>query len=57
MRLEGLKFCENKNITGFIVDEDTDCVSGLVCGEEIYKADAVILAVGISTLQSTIRSR
>ncbi|XP_042373138.1 phytoene dehydrogenase-like isoform X1 [Zingiber officinale] len=56
MRLEGLKFCENKSVTEFIVDEDTGCVSGLVCGEEIYKADAIILAVGISTLQSTIRS-
>lgn len=57
MRLKGLKIYENKSITEFIVDEDSVCVSGIVSVEEIYKADAFIIAVGISSLQSIIRSR
>ncbi|RZS11498.1 hypothetical protein BHM03_00042844 [Ensete ventricosum] len=57
MRLNGLKFWENKRVTDFIINEDTGCISGLVCGQELYKADAFVLAVGISTVQSTILSR
>lgn len=57
MRLNGLKFWENKRVTDFIINEDTGCISGLVCGQEVYKADAFVLAVGISTIQSTILSR
>ncbi|RWV86609.1 hypothetical protein GW17_00051480 [Ensete ventricosum] len=56
MRLNGLKFWENKRVTDFIINEDTGCISGLVCGQELYKADAFVLAVGISTVQSTILS-
>ncbi|CAL9782689.1 unnamed protein product [Musa acuminata subsp. burmannicoides] len=56
MRLNGLKFWENKRVTDFIINEDTGCISGLVCGQEVYKADAFVLAVDISTIQSTILS-
>ncbi|WOL16799.1 hypothetical protein Cni_G25587 [Canna indica] len=53
---KGLKFCENKSMTDFILNQETGCISGLVCGQDIYKADAFVLAVGISNLQSAILS-
>ncbi|XP_010918125.2 uncharacterized protein [Elaeis guineensis] len=56
MKVNGLKFHDNKMVTDFMVNEDTGCISGVVCGQEIYEADAFILAVGVSTLQSTVIS-
>lgn len=57
MKIKGLKFHDNKMVTDFMVNEDTGCISGVVCGREIYEADAFILAVGVSTLKSTVISR
>uniref|UniRef100_A0A1D1XV48 Phytoene dehydrogenase n=1 Tax=Anthurium amnicola TaxID=1678845 RepID=A0A1D1XV48_9ARAE len=56
MKLEGCNFCENQKITDFVVNEDTGCISAVVCGEDSYDVDAVVLAVGISTLQSIVMS-
>lgn len=57
MKVEGCNFGEHKRITDFLVNEETGCISRVVCGEETYEVDAVVLAVGISTLQSIIESR
>lgn len=57
MKEKGCKFLEDKRVTDFIFDEDRGCISGVIVGQEKYEADAVVLAVGISTLQSTTKSR
>ncbi|GMN38215.1 hypothetical protein TIFTF001_007441 [Ficus carica] len=57
MKTKGCEFIEGRKVTGFSVDEETGCVSSVTCGRETYNADAVILAVGISTLQDLIKNR
>lgn len=54
IKTKGCKFNGNRRLTDFIIDEDSGCISGVVCGKEVYEADAVVLAVGVSSLQSTI---
>lgn len=57
MKMEGCKFGEHKRIEDFLINEDTECISRVVCGEDTYEVDAVVLAIGISALQSIIKSR
>lgn len=57
MQLKGCKFRENKKVIDFMLDEETGCISEVVCEGEMYSADAVVLAVGISTLQSLVMNR
>lgn len=56
MRNQGCKFLEGRRVTDFYFNEETGCISELICGKESLKADAVILAVGISTLQEIIQN-
>lgn len=57
MRNQGCKFLEGRRVTDFCFDEETGRISEVICGKESLKADAVILAVGISTLQEIIQNR
>ena len=57
MRTNGCKFLEGKRVTDFFFDEETGCISEVICGREKYKADAVVSAVRISTLQDIIENR
>ncbi|KAJ4715951.1 Phytoene desaturase [Melia azedarach] len=54
MRSRGCEFLDGRRVTGLSYDEETGRISEVVCGKETYNADAVILAVGISTLQELI---
>ncbi|KAI8533198.1 hypothetical protein RHMOL_Rhmol11G0278500 [Rhododendron molle] len=56
MRNQGCKFLEGRRVTDFYFDEETGRISEVICGKESLKADAVILAVGISTLQEIIQN-
>ncbi|XP_008236052.1 PREDICTED: uncharacterized protein LOC103334855 [Prunus mume] len=53
---KGCKFEKRIRVTDFLINEETGCVSEVICGKEIYNADAVVLAVGISTLQKLIEN-
>lgn len=48
---------ENDNVTDFGIDAETSCISEVICGDEYHRSDAVILAVGISTLQELVKNR
>lgn len=52
---KGCRFVRSK-ITDVIVDDDTNCLSDILCGRERYEANAVVFAVGISVLQELIRN-
>ncbi|KAK4284874.1 hypothetical protein QN277_001650 [Acacia crassicarpa] len=56
LRAKGCKFEEDRRLTDLIFNEETGCVSEVVCGRVTYKADAVIMAVAISTLQEIIKN-
>lgn len=57
MKSHGCKFLEGRRVTEFTFDEETGCITEVSCGKESLKADAVILAVGISTMQDIIQNR
>lgn len=57
LKAKGCKFIENKRVTDFVFNEDSGCISGVIVGQEKYDTDALVLAVGVSTLQSIIMSR
>ncbi|XP_062081556.1 uncharacterized protein LOC133787809 isoform X2 [Humulus lupulus] len=57
MKTKGCKFPEGRKVTDFSLNEETGRVSAVICGKKIYDADAVILAIGISTLQDLIKDR
>lgn len=57
MTTKGCKFEKRIRVTDFVINEETGSISEVVCGGEVYNADAVVLAVGISTLQKLIESR
>ncbi|XP_047063958.1 phytoene dehydrogenase-like [Lolium rigidum] len=56
LELKGIKFVANRVPTSLTINMDTECVSEVVCGEEVYDADAFVLATGLSPLQSIIRN-
>ncbi|KAL9417493.1 hypothetical protein AB3S75_040469 [Citrus x aurantiifolia] len=56
MRTRGCEFLDGRRVTDFIYDEERGCISDVVCGKETYSAGAVVLAVGISTLQELIKN-
>ncbi|KAA0045754.1 phytoene dehydrogenase-like isoform X1 [Cucumis melo var. makuwa] len=53
---KGCKFVGRRKLTDVIVDDDTNCLSDILCGRERYEADAVVFAVEISVLQELIRN-
>lgn len=57
MRTKGCEILEGRRVTDFSFNEETSCISEVICGKESYNADAVILAVGISRLQELIKNR
>lgn len=57
LKEHGCKFLEGRRVTEFSLNEETGCISGVDCGKESLEADAVILAVGISTMQDIIQNR
>lgn len=57
MRTRGCEFAEGRKVTDFSINEETGRISAVICGRERYEADAVILAVGISTIQELIKNR
>jgi hypothetical protein len=57
LELKGIKFIANRVPTNLTINKDTKCVSEVVYGEEVYDADAFVLATGLSPLQSIIRNR
>ncbi|KAK2665618.1 hypothetical protein Ddye_004192 [Dipteronia dyeriana] len=56
MRTRDCEFLDGRKVTDFVLNEETGCISEVVCGKEKYNADAVILAVGISTLQELVKN-
>ncbi|MBA0804492.1 hypothetical protein Gohar_004075, partial [Gossypium harknessii] len=55
LKAKGCEMLEDKKVTDFNFDEETGCVTEVVCGNETYSVDAVVVAVGITTLQETIK--
>ncbi|XP_066343642.1 uncharacterized protein [Miscanthus floridulus] len=56
LELKGLKFVENKVPTSLTTDADTGCISAIVCGDDVYEADAFVSAMGLSSLQSIVKN-
>lgn len=57
LRAKGCKFLEGGRVTDFFINNDTGNVSEVISNRETHNADAVILAVGISTLQDLVKNR
>lgn len=57
LEMEGLKFVANKVPSSLTIDTDSGCISSIVCGDDIYKADAFVSAMGLSSLQSIVKNR
>ncbi|EOX97594.1 Phytoene desaturase 3 [Theobroma cacao] len=55
LKAKGCEMLEDKKVTDIFFNEETGCITEVVCGKETYSADAVILAVGIATLQEIIK--
>nr|XP_027088170.1 uncharacterized protein LOC113709571 isoform X2 [Coffea arabica] len=56
LKSQGCKFLTGRKVTDITIDEETGCISEVVCGKESLKADAVIFAIGISTMQEIIEN-
>ncbi|KAL2476944.1 15-cis-phytoene desaturase [Forsythia ovata] len=56
LKTQGCRFLEGRKVTDVALNEETGCITEVVCGKESFKADALILAVGISTLQEIIQN-
>ncbi|KAJ0076675.1 hypothetical protein Patl1_35997 [Pistacia atlantica] len=56
MKTRGCEF-DGRIVTDLSLNEETGCISQVVCGKKKYNADAVILAVGVSTLQELVKNR
>ncbi|KAF5745769.1 phytoene dehydrogenase chloroplastic/chromoplastic-like isoform X1 [Tripterygium wilfordii] len=56
MRTKGCKFLEGNKAIDVVLNEETNSISEVVCSGETYEADAVILAIGISTLRELIQN-
>ncbi|XP_021753026.1 uncharacterized protein LOC110718499 [Chenopodium quinoa] len=55
LKSNGCEFRRGRGVTDFFFSEETGCISEVLCGNDRIKADAVILAVGISNLQEIIQ--
>ncbi|GMH02941.1 hypothetical protein Nepgr_004780 [Nepenthes gracilis] len=55
LRSEGCEFRKGRAATDFFFSEETGCISEVICGNDRVKADAVILAVGISSIQEIVK--
>lgn len=57
LELKGLKFVENTVPTSLTADTDSGCISAVICGNDVYEADAFVSAMGLSSLQSIVKNR
>ncbi|KAL7118506.1 hypothetical protein ACP275_02G005900 [Erythranthe tilingii] len=55
LKSQGCRFVEGRRVTDIVLNEETGCVSQVICDKESFKADASIFAVGISTLQEIVQ--
>ncbi|KOP26967.1 amine oxidase [Hapalosiphon sp. MRB220] len=51
----GGKFLTNKRVTDLIIDSNHQA-TGVVCGEEVFDADAIIFAVGVTGMKKIVSS-
>ncbi|XP_050231643.1 uncharacterized protein LOC126680549 [Mercurialis annua] len=56
LRTRGCQFVDGGEVKDIIVDEQTSCISEVVCSNETFNADAVILAAGISQVQELVKN-
>lgn len=56
LELKGLTFVANKVPTRLTTHTDSGCISAIVCGDDVYEADAFVSAMGLSSLQSIVRN-
>ncbi|CAN6481069.1 unnamed protein product [Victoria cruziana] len=54
MEEKGCQFLKNRGITDFSLNEETGKISELICGDETFLVDAIVLAVGVTELQHII---
>lgn len=57
LKSKGCEFRQGRGVTDFFFNEETGCISEVLCGNDRIKADAVILALGITSLQEIIKRR
>lgn len=57
LKNQGCRFLEGRKVTDLVLNEETGCINGVVCGKESFKVDALIFGVGISTLQEIVQRR
>lgn len=57
MQNQGVRFLANKRVSDLVLNEQTGAVSGVVCGDETFDADAVVFSVGISGMQRIVAGR
>lgn len=57
MRQEGCEFLSNKRVTNLVLDEASGAVTSVLCGEEEFRADAVVFSVGITAMQKIVANR
>lgn len=55
LKSKGCEFRKGRGVTDFFFNEETGSISEVLCGNDRIKADAVILAVGSSSLQEIIK--
>ncbi|KAH6777073.1 hypothetical protein C2S52_007495 [Perilla frutescens var. hirtella] len=55
LKAQGCRFLEGRKVTDVVLNEKSGCISEVVCEKESFKSDALILAVGISTLQEIVQ--
>ncbi len=51
----GGRFLTNKRVTDLIIDSNNQA-TGVVCGEEVFDADAIIFAVGVTGMKKIVSS-
>ncbi|PIN19185.1 Amine oxidase [Handroanthus impetiginosus] len=56
LKSQGCRFLDGREVTDVVLNEETGCISEVICEKESFKTDALILAIGISTLQEIIQN-
>ncbi|KAL9244834.1 hypothetical protein vseg_018555 [Gypsophila vaccaria] len=55
LKSKGCEFRRGRGVTDFFFSEETGCISEVLFGNDRIKADAVVLAIGVSTLQDIVQ--
>ncbi|KAJ7513577.1 hypothetical protein O6H91_23G005300 [Diphasiastrum complanatum] len=53
---QGCEFLSRKRVTDVVLDKVSGLVTGILCGNELFSADAVVFCVGISAMQRIVAS-